>query len=312
MSERSAQQRRMLPAGTVICLGGGRAAEQSQELNQRPRGATGERALALSTLEPTMPRASSSAQDFSRVELTGIAELELAAALSDVVLRTAGPFHVSPAAIGVAAEERDEQFVNRAALRYTELLGLVANEWAIPPSATSSPIVDRETQPGRPPKEQRSDDRARRGEDSDETTAQSDWASVRNGLAFDLGRAVDLRWRAHLLSEAARDTPETTDAEAAAHSVVRELMPKIANAILELHELLCRRAERFPLPEREEVRQEIHGEWMRWDDIVQEPAPGVMPVSDEMRERLTRERDGMGSPPRLDVSRTSVAPGSPE
>jgi len=308
MSEHSGRQQRVRPAETAIRHNDLEAAGPPQKSDRRPRDAKGERALAISTLEHSMFQEASVAQDFFGGALGGILELERAAALSEAVLSAGRPFYALPAATGVPAEEPDHEFVNRAALRYTELLGLVANEWSIPHGSASQslpnrgPIGEQALAPQIEPRYT--------AEGSGETGSPGDWASVRTGLAFDLGRAVDLRWRAHLLSEAARDTPETTGVEAAAHRAVRELLPMIGNAILELHELLCRRAERLPLPEREEVRQEIHGEWMRWGDVVQASAPGAIPVSDEMRERLLKERDGMGCPLPLDVPGMSAAPDS--
>jgi hypothetical protein len=82
-----------------------------------------------------------------------------------------------------------------------------------------------------------------------------------------LRRAVELRWREHLAYLAGLDEVWALFGEPLIHADLADLLQKIERAILDLYEGLCRRGERFPLPERDEKSIDVVRSWIRWDDL---------------------------------------------
>jgi hypothetical protein len=125
--------------------------------------------------------------------------------------------------------------------------------------------------------------------------------TLRDHLAFETRRALELRWRELLAERVVLGELNDLFGESMVHHDLADLLDKVEAKILELYEALCRRGERFPLPERDEPRIASLREWVRWGDIgsaedgdvVRAAASWVPPhISDRlaaMEERLATE-----------------------
>jgi len=101
-----------------------------------------------------------------------------------------------------------------------------------------------------------------------------DLASLRDQLAFELRRTVELRWRDVLALRAVLAEIADLFGEPMVHHVLASPLELIEAKVLELYEGLCRRGERFPLPGRDEERIALFRGWVRWEDMRSSEAPG--------------------------------------
>ena len=141
------------------------------------------------------------------------------------------------------------------------------------------------------------------------TKSPTDLVTLRERLAFELKRSVELRWRDCLAQHVVLDELSAVFGENMVHRQVAEALEAIDAKVLELYEELCRRGERFPLPGRDEERIAVYRTWVRWDDlrgpgepnakatgaswvsphIQQTVSPHIQQTLDELEARLARE-----------------------
>ena len=91
--------------------------------------------------------------------------------------------------------------------------------------------------------------------------------SLRDQLAFELRRTVELRWRDVLALRAVLAEIGELFGEPMVHHALAAPLELIEAKVLELYEGLCRRGERFPLPGRDEERIALFRGWVRWEDM---------------------------------------------
>jgi len=105
-------------------------------------------------------------------------------------------------------------------------------------------------------------------------TRPGDLASLRDQLAFELRRTVELRCRDVLALRAVLAEIADLFGEPMVHHQLAAPLDLIEAKVLELYEGLCRRGESFPLPARDEERIALFRGWVRWDDMQAPEAPG--------------------------------------
>ena len=101
----------------------------------------------------------------------------------------------------------------------------------------------------------------------DDDTRPDDLESLRDQLAFEVRRSVELRWRDLLSHRAILAEIGDLFGEPMVHHMLATPLELIEAKALELYEELCRRGERFPLPGRDEERIAVYRAWVRWDDM---------------------------------------------
>jgi len=109
--------------------------------------------------------------------------------------------------------------------------------------------------------------------DNDDTKPE-DLETLRDQLAFELRRTVELRWRDLLAHRAILAEIGDLFGEPMVHIMLATPLDLIEAKVLELYEELCRRGERFPLPGRDEERIALYRDWVRWDDMRAPETPG--------------------------------------
>jgi len=125
----------------------------------------------------------------------------------------------------------------------------------------------------------------------DGETRPNDRPSLRDQLAFELRRTVELRWRDVLALRAVLAEIADLFGEPMVHHQLATPLELIEAKVLELYEGLCRRGERFPLPGRDAERISLFRGWVRWDDMRAPDAPGQAPATQhwltpQMQEQL--------------------------
>ena len=113
----------------------------------------------------------------------------------------------------------------------------------------------------------------------DDGPKPEDLASLRDHLAFELRRTVELRWRDLLALRAVLAELGDLFGEPMVHHMLATPLDLIEAKVLELYEALCRRGERFPLPDRDEVRIALYHDWVRWDDMRAPESPSQPAVT---------------------------------
>jgi len=125
----------------------------------------------------------------------------------------------------------------------------------------------------------------------DDDTRPGDLASLRDQLAFELRRTVELRCRDVLALRAVLAEIADLFGEPMVHHQLAAPLELIEAKVLELYEGLCRRGERFPLPARDEERIALYRGWVRWEDMRAPDAPGLPSanqqwIAPQMQEQL--------------------------
>ena len=108
----------------------------------------------------------------------------------------------------------------------------------------------------------------------DDDSKPENLESLRDQLAFELRRTLDLRWRDVLAQRAILAEIGDLFGEPMVHHMLATPLGLIEAKVLELYEELCRRGERFPLPGPDEERIALYREWVRWDDLKAPESPG--------------------------------------
>ncbi|HXU24353.1 MAG TPA: hypothetical protein VN697_10020, partial [Tepidiformaceae bacterium] len=103
--------------------------------------------------------------------------------------------------------------------------------------------------------------------------------TLRDHLAFELRRTLDLRWRDLLALRAVLAELGDLFGEPMVHHMLATPLDLIEAKVLELYEALCRRGERLPLPERDEQRIALYRGWVRWDDLRAPELPAQPPAT---------------------------------
>ena len=111
----------------------------------------------------------------------------------------------------------------------------------------------------------------------DDDSKPDDLESLRDQRAFELRRTVELRWRDVLAFRAVLAEIADLFGEPMVHNMLATPLDLIEAKVLELYQELCRRGERFPLPERDEERISLYRGWVRWEDL-KEPGPSGSPT----------------------------------